>query len=681
MPHQPHNPKFTFRGTAAVAALLLAAPLSRAQDSTATAPAATDALSAYDTSLQRIRYIVDAAPITSSWGNTFLIAPILKAPAETDPLFTTQMAGATSVSADLATNLTFPPRTFARWTAPGAGLNPTKNTPPTPADAISVSAFSRRFALAHTGVSAGATNIISAVLGVDAANPSRFFVERTVALSSRPTAAAPDTATLTLGGIDSSGTLFLRADAATAKAPQPIRNDNLIRITSASRTASTVAALGWNTETGPESADPAAITYVGAGLGVAVTIPALLPASPAPLALSLDFAARYLANATPREGSLAAGLSALRGSPTCSLYKPASVTNAVGTVACLARSTNNSPTDALNLFAIDATATPIPGSARAAVIPSPLNTPGNPGFNTAARAEFRHYRNQSLFRGPHGHAAIGYDPQTSAPTLAAVATDPDAGSGGGAGEALLIARFESAQTTWTIAAHPGTPVLNGPNGTTIATITSGSPVTFSAPALDLLGNVYIVANITPTTGGSPTGTQALLKGVRTPASPTGYTFERILESGQTFTGPNSTRPITITRLRLADSDSIDSGGFHAGAILQHQAPGATTNDPASPAAFGGVAVNAVITYDAATPAQSQRYEATLFIAPGATPPSGGCVGDFNNDGSTNTADLVTFLARFGQTVPPGSPGDLNNDGSVNTQDLTRFLSAFGCTSR
>jgi hypothetical protein len=647
-----------------------------AQDSTAVSPGQSDALSPYDASLQRVRYVVDMAPLTSSWGNAFLIAPVLKAPAEIDPLFTTQMGGATSVSADHDINLAFSPRAFARWSGAGVGLHPTSNTPASPANAVTVSSFSRRFALGLTGVSAGATNIVSAVVGQDSSNPSRLFVERTVALCSRPAAASPDTATLALGGITPSGVLALRADGANAKAASPVRQDNLVRVDSAARSGTVVPTLGWS-ETGPVTSDAGAISYVGANLGVAVTIPALMRTPTTTVTISLDFAAQYLAKAVVRSGSLAPGLSALRGSPAFSTIALPGVQSA-GTVASLARSTNISPTDAFNAFGVDSAGLPVPNSARAAVIPAPLSSPGGFTFNAGGRAEFRHYRNQSLFRGPYGHVAIGFDPPTASTALAGVATDPDAAAGG-AGEALLVARLSGANTVqWAVAARVGTPVLDGPMGVAVATISAGTPVTFSAPAADRLGNLYFVAAVSPVGGGATT--QALLKAVRTPSTPAGYTLERLVQSGQVFTGANSARPITITRLRLADSDSIDSGGFHAGAILTQPLPGGGTTNPASPSAFGGVALNAVITYDAASPALAQKYEATLFIAPAAAPPAG-CVGDFNNDGNTNTADLVTFLSRFGQTVTPGATGDLNNDGFVNTLDLTRFLSAFGCVAR
>jgi hypothetical protein len=58
-----------------------------------------------------------------------------------------------------------------------------------------------------------------------------------------------------------------------------------------------------------------------------------------------------------------------------------------------------------------------------------------------------------------------------------------------------------------------------------------------------------------------------------------------------------------------------------------------------------------------------------------------CPGDLNNDGVTNTNDLVLFLGAFGTTVPPNTQGDSNCDGAVNTIDLTAFLGAFGCPAR
>ncbi len=60
-----------------------------------------------------------------------------------------------------------------------------------------------------------------------------------------------------------------------------------------------------------------------------------------------------------------------------------------------------------------------------------------------------------------------------------------------------------------------------------------------------------------------------------------------------------------------------------------------------------------------------------------TPPPA-CVGDLDNNGSTNVADLTIFLANFGTSVAPNTNGDLDGDGNVNVNDLTIFLASFGC---
>jgi hypothetical protein len=59
-----------------------------------------------------------------------------------------------------------------------------------------------------------------------------------------------------------------------------------------------------------------------------------------------------------------------------------------------------------------------------------------------------------------------------------------------------------------------------------------------------------------------------------------------------------------------------------------------------------------------------------------------CFADFNDDGAINTADLTTFLGRFGSPAassPRAFRADFNRDGTVNTPDLVFFLGRFGQT--
>ena len=52
-----------------------------------------------------------------------------------------------------------------------------------------------------------------------------------------------------------------------------------------------------------------------------------------------------------------------------------------------------------------------------------------------------------------------------------------------------------------------------------------------------------------------------------------------------------------------------------------------------------------------------------------------CFGDFNFDGTINTADLLIFLTGFG--CESFCVMDLNFDDSSNTADLLLFLTVFG----
>jgi len=52
-----------------------------------------------------------------------------------------------------------------------------------------------------------------------------------------------------------------------------------------------------------------------------------------------------------------------------------------------------------------------------------------------------------------------------------------------------------------------------------------------------------------------------------------------------------------------------------------------------------------------------------------------CVGDIDNSGEVNVADLLALLAQWGNC--PGCPADLNNDAFVDVSDLLTLLGAWG----
>lgn len=647
-----------------VAALVAVAGLNvsvRAQDSTASTPGNTDALSSYDLTLQSVSYVVDLTSFTSSWGTNYFIGPVLKASLDNDPMFATQIAGAAAVSSDALSGVTFASRNFSLWTTPGAGVNPVANSAP---GGVSISGYDRQFGVSLSDLSAAATNVIGATVGQNANALGRLYVTRTVATQSRNQSTGTDCSTLGIGSIDASGNVYVRADDFNAPNTAKVVGDNIVRIDLAARTPGLRNRLSANAGVNL-AGDGSATTYLVDNGTNTVNTPACIPdtASTNPFGVVLDFANKYRPDGGAGVSThLAPGIDSHRGNPS---FQGVTTFGGVGAAASLARSGPTSIVDSVNVFALNATGAVV-GTSKATLTANITDAVSGAVRNAAGNSEFKQYLSQVSFRGGNGQVGLGFDSLRSVAIAAAVATDPSQG------EFVAVARL-SGSPTWTVAAHVGKTILNGPSGTSIGTIVSTSPATFSPPAADRMGNVYFIATYQPT-GGGPVK-QAFIKAVN---SLTGYRLERIVESGQSFAGANSSRTYTIDKLTLADSDSVASGTFHSGQILQPQVAGQNPTDPASQFAFGGAAVNASIIYDnAGTP---EDYQVTLWVGPRAAAAPPACAGDANGDGDTNGADLSVLLGQFGSAVTPGTGADFNGDGQVNGADLSVLLGNFGCNN-
>jgi len=624
----------------------IAAPSALGQDSVAVTPGNSDALSSYDQ--QNVRYAVDLVGITSSWGNSFAIAPVLKASRDIDPFFPTQVTGSAAVSANQLTGTTPAATSFALWSQPGVGVNQTQNSAP---GSVSVTAFDAQFALALSDFSTNATNVIGAVIGRNASDPARLFVDRTVAMVSRPGVLTQDLTTLSLGAVDAAGTVLLRSDDFNASSSSKVLGENIIRVDLTARSGSLnapFAVSGNNT-----ISDASSSSFVANNDTVTLNTPAAIPAATPgnATAVVFDFAGNYRPNAGSPVAHLDPGVDAHRGNPSFSIANPL---GGVGTVASIARFAQIP--NALNAFGVNANGT-VTGSV-SAILPSPISS----GSFSASNATFNQYLSQTSFRGPNGQVGIGIDPASGDALLAATATDP------ASGEFIAVARFGSS-TAWSVAAHAGKPVLDGPGGSVVGTLTDaasiGQPIAISAPAIDLYGNIYFLSAYQPTGGAAAVG---LFK-----AASGSYELELLLSEGDSVIGANSDTPYTITSLQLADSDSLASGAFHAGSIIQQTVSGFAGSQASDPGAFGGAIVNAEITYNrGGTP---ELYNATLFIGAGSQ--STNCLGDANGDGIVDLNDLNLVLTSFGQSVTPGTSGDTNGDGIVDLNDLNLVLTNFG----
>jgi hypothetical protein len=656
------------RRTSHLVTLILAASGAAApalgQDSVASTPGGNDALSPYAAASQRVRYVVDAAAAGTSWGNTVLLAPVLKASRETDPLFRTLILGSGAMSPSYLTNVSFASRNYSVWTTPGQGVHPTSNTPP---GTISRTGHEVQFGVAASEFGLTQSGALAALVGFDSATPSRLYVERVAALASRPAAGGEDTATISLGAVDAQGFVALRADNFNTSPSTATRvlGENILRINAPARNTSvnSLAAFGGANFV----SDVAASAFIVSNETTPTNTPTLAPAaSGAPAAAVFDLASRLRvgstsANLTTTTAHLAAGVAGHRGNPTFSPFAtlPGSSGN-IGAVASLARV--GTKTNTLHVFDL-APGTPpalVAPSRRSYTIPLSLSTPGyltNPSGN----AEFRQYLSQSAFRGGNGQMGLGAAPG-GARVMAAVATDPTQG------ESVVAVRISGETAQWSIAAFPGKAVLSGPPpaGAAIGTLTI--PLQASAPAVDLLGNVYFVATWQPS--GAVPPRRGVFKAVNLP---TGYALELLLSTGQQVAGPNSGRTYTITDLALRDADSVASGAFHAQQLLQQQLPGRTTGDAASINAAGGLSVHAVIEYDNA--GQAEAYDAVLVVLPGGTP-APPCAADYDGNGQVQVADIFAFLSAWFA----GEPAAFNFGGTPGVPAIFAFLSAWfaGC---
>jgi len=93
--------------------------------------------------------------------------------------------------------------------------------------------------------------------------------------------------------------------------------------------------------------------------------------------------------------------------------------------------------------------------------------------------------------------------------------------------------------------------------------------------------------------------------------------------------------------------------------------------------FVSLTNNVVVRFSAIDGGVDSRVEAAVDAFVLDDVDCGGCVADFNNDGSVNTQDVLAFLNAWTAGDPSA---DVNGDGSVNTQDVLFFLNLWnvGC---
>ncbi|MBX3323222.1 MAG: hypothetical protein KF757_09560 [Phycisphaeraceae bacterium] len=679
-----------------------------AQDSIATGGSLPgDSLDPWNTGLQRTSYVVDMAPFTTSWGNTFAIAPIVKS-SKTSPAFSGSLMSAQFLSADLLRGVPFASGSYALWeNAPGAGVNPNgTNLVP---GSVSPTGFAHQFGalVAEYSTTTGGFNyggILGAVVNYKHSDPGRLYVTRVVGAVNTANATTGDSARMGIGSVDAHGNAYFRADSfQTAGSPglPSVSGNNLFRTALLQRgavlnhingnTALHNATTNLVINAVPNYGAPAHIPQSIAGVPVVSTptfVGQYARGSTAPLTVDTS---HYAAGVVDHRGAF--GMTTDFALGVCGT-----------TFGVLAKDPANITTG-MNIFTTDNSGSVL--AAQAYFAPTTV-TDNSDSFTltyTNPSREFGHYRSQTGFLGGTGQVAVARDRNGMGLTAAtmhenALMNDFSA--------QILVCRFNPATgaSAWTMAAYidqafvsgrSGKEVFDGNNNvigvlTPLFNVTGGSPLgpSLSSPAFDAAGNVWFIGAVelfNRLPGGGSDFDSALFRAVYDEVT-FSYKLELVLELGSVFAGQNSGRNYQIRFLNMADHDSVDSGTIFSGNGSSHtwgNLPLSSMSN-ADPRTNGGMVLQASIVYDVdddgtfdLAGGADQQYNALLFIG---NPTSAGTVpcniADFSSPyGVLDFFDVQAFLQAFSAQNPTA---DINKDCLFNFFDVQAYLQAFsaGC---
>jgi hypothetical protein len=711
-------------------AIALAAGLAMpaaAQDSVAKNPGLPgDAVSPWSLTEQINDFVVDLAPLTTSAGAEFGIAPILKS-SKTASGFFASLISSQGISAHTQTGVPFLGTSYLVWNAAGFGVNgdPTINDAPgtisPTGNAVQQAVAFAEFATSDSAASIN--NIISGIVQFSESDPSRLFVRRIVAATNDDTGAT-NQSQFGFGAVDSNGVVYFRADDFGLSGANPITGENYLHVQSALRNAGVVNAItsaGGATDgadaaiTGVPLASEASTNGYGTPTGIDSALagrPVLMGVNRPPLGGStpIEYVYEQVAGSITATTAHRAGANDQRGGAHYSSRTLFAGT--VGTAAMEVKPGASIDTTGISVWGVDVNGN-VTGQAVVGMPAIVSDSSALDPYTFPFDPEFTNYFSQTFFRGGNGQIAVGMDAEGRALVAGPIvglgfgATDPEGG--------IVVGRFDPANPAgtieWELAAWNQLGLTsNGGKGiyddmgnrigelALLSEVTGGSPQgpSISNPSMDAAGNLWYLAaaqlyrglGADEVTGEADDDFDTvLIRAVYDPAS-FSWQQELVLEQGQVFAGQNSARDWQVRFISIADSNSIDSATIYSGNMNQTAFAGASIGDyaadPADERNLGGLVLQAEIVYDVnqdgdfikvtgagGDPASGdQEYTALLYI--GATP-SSPCPADLNGSGTVDGADLGLLLGAWGSA----GATDLNNSGSTDGADLGLLLGAWG----
>ena len=633
------------QGIVLTACLLSATAIGAPQDSVSKAAGLPgDAVDPYATGEQLNSYVVDMAPLTTSWGTMFGIAPVAKSGTGDATFFNNSISGQ-AASATLLTEVATPQSTYSLWTnAPGAGVNDSGsiNDPGTPiVSPIATSQVAGAFAEFH---GLGGNHVVTTLVNYNPINPSRLLISR-VQAAVNGDQIFENNAQIGFGSVDAHGNTYIRADDFGTVGSSPIVGNNYYRVDAANRNpAIRNELLG----TGPS--DGPATDHILNGSLTTHNPTGNIPEDIAgrPVLIGSNFSGQFVYESSA--GSLTNTSTHLgtasdhRGNVFFS--KATVFAGSVGTAAMYGQD-GAGDTRLLKIWGVNANGA-VTGNT---TFSQPASiTDNNTGFvfpddlsalTAPTIGEYGQYLSQVAFRGSNGQVGVGED-QAGRILVAAVGIADEAAGNLYAEQdnpinAMFVARFSPSNIAgtleWTVAAYNDAPggkqILDGPGGTPIGQIvelqqvTGGAPIgpSMSPPMIDSVGNIYFLAAVE--LYGTPFSDfdSALVRAVYNPAS-FSYELELVMQPGDVFAGVNSGRDYQISFLGIADSNSLATSAPFSGNIVQTGFNGMDVSAMATSDAttLGGLFINAEITYDwdddgtfDAAAGSDQEYQTLLYI--------------------------------------------------------------------
>jgi hypothetical protein len=648
---------------------------------------------------QRNDYVVDLAPVVSSWGNSFVVGPLAKT-GVVNPGFFTNFMTAQAMSRKLEKVTTFASPSYALWSAaPGVGINsdPSKNVAPT----TFVAGGARKglqFAAAFgendiTLNDSEYLGIVTTVVNVDPEEPGRLYVSR-IQSAVNGCDDTTEHATLYMGGVDTRGNTIFRADdfgqLLVGCGLNAIVGNNLFLVDALARNGNVRNVVSNDFPGG--LFDVAPTQWLVRNSSTAFNTPSLIgeTATTPPFYIGSNFATQFARGAAfgaiaADSTHLPAGVADHRGNLSYLGKQFALLGSSRGLAALLGHDGNGDATR-LVVFGLD-TAGNVSGTL-ALVLP-PVVVDNSTGFaNFAGINEFDHYHSQVAFQGGNGQIAMNLDANGDL-LVAAQVTHPSYLAPNDGTNYIAVCRVDAAtgSQSWTMAGYNdgfgGKFLLTGIGGSPVGQMVPMNLVTtlvgpsVSAPMIDGAGNVWFLSAIEMFDGsGFSTG---LVRAVYDAAT-FSYELELVTKVGDVVAGKNSGRNYRVSSLRIADSNSVDSGTAWSNNISEDGFMGidGTSFDPSDPRATGGLVVQAVLIYDvdengiydpcdSAFTSPDESYRVLFYVG------ADGTTGvDTYGQGCAGSGNFTPSLTLDG-LPKAGKPVTLTIDGALAGQQAVLFF--------